>query len=144
MRLNQRYNPFPIKKPYDGIYAHGVEIPSESRQLTVSGQVGVSPQGTTPKDFKGQATQAIENLKNVLNSAGMELEDLVHMRFYLVDRQHIPELSSIRSEYLDGIAPAVTTFIVSGLVEEDWLIEIEGLAAKVQTQMVDDRFAKFI
>ena len=139
MRLNKRHNPFPVMNPYDGIYAHGVEVPSASRQLSISGQVGVSPNGVTPKDFEGQAKQALENLKSVLGSADMELQDLVHMRFYLVDRQHIPELSRIRTEYLDGIAPAVTTFIVSGLVEEDWLIEIEGLAAKAPTDGTDDK-----
>jgi len=144
MRLNQRHNPFPVKSPYDGIYAHGVEIPFESRQISVSGQVGVSPDGATEKDFKSQAKQAIENLKSVLNSAGMELQDLVHMRFYLVDRQHISELSSIRTEYLNGIAPAVTTFIVSSLVEEDWLIEIEGLAAKAQIHTIDDRYSRLL
>jgi enamine deaminase RidA (YjgF/YER057c/UK114 family) len=144
MSINQRHNPFPVKSPYDGIYAHGVEIPSESRQLSVSGQVGVGADGTTPKDFKSQAKHAIENLKNVLESADMELQDLVHMRFYLVDRQHILELSSIRTELLNGIAPAVTTFMVSGLVEEDWLIEIEGLAAKTQTHSVDDRFSRIL
>ena len=130
MKLNQRHNPFPVNSTYEGIYAHGVEIPGAARQITISGQVGVGPDGTTPKDFKGQAKQAIENLKEVLHSAGMELQDLVHVRFYLVDRQHIPALSEIRTEYLNGIAPAVTTFMVGGLVEEDWLIEIEGIAAK--------------
>ena len=130
MKVNQRYNPFPVKSPYNGIYAHGVEIPIASRQITVSGQVGVSSTGITPKDFRGQVKQALDNLKDVLESAGMELHDLVHMRFYLVDRQHILELNKIRTEYLQGIAPAVTTFIVNGLVQEDWLIEIEGLAAK--------------
>ncbi len=144
MRINQRYNPFPVKSPYHGIYAHGVEIPLDSRQISVSGQVGVSPDGATPKDFNGQAKQAIENLQNVLVSAGMGLQDLVHMRFYLVDRKHIPELSRIRTELLNGIAPAVTTFIVGGLVEKDWLIEIEGLAAKAQTHAIDDRFSRVI
>lgn len=130
MRLNQRHNPFPVAKPYDGIYAHGVEIPANSRQLTISSQVGVSQDGRLLEGFSGQTIQALDNLKSVLNSANMTFNDLVHMRFYITDRKVIPELTALREKYLAGVAPAVTTFIVAGLVDNNWFIEIEGVCSE--------------
>lgn len=144
MNLNQRYNPFPVNSAYDGIYAHGVGIPMGSNMLTVSGQVGVSATGDAPQDFAGQVKLALENLRLVLTEAGMDFQDLVHMRFYVTQRHHLKELANIRTQYLDGVAPAVTTFIVSGLVEENWLVEIEGLASRPAKSMVSDLFARML
>ena len=84
------------------------------------------------------------NIKSVLGAAGMSIQDLVHMRFFLTDRKYVGELASIRSQYLDGIAPAVTTFIVSGLVDENWLIEIEGLASKPSLPSFESSYARMI
>lgn len=144
MNLNQRHNPYPVSKPYDGIYAHGVEIPKLSRHLTISGQVGVSKDGYLPDTFREQTIQALTNLQTVLTSARMTFTDLVHMRFYLTDRKYISELASIREEILGGVAPAVTTFIVAGLVDENWFIEIEGIASQAENQVPDDRYAHVI
>lgn len=144
MKYNQRHNPFPVNKSYDGIYAHGVAIPAEAKLLSVSGQVGVSPEGNVSSEFGEQARQALENIESVLSSAGMSIQDLVHMRFFLTDRKYIDELARIRTQYLDGVAPAVTTFIVSGLVDKNWLIEIEGLASKPSASTFQSSYARMI
>ena len=40
------------------------------------------------------------------------------------------ELTALREKYLAGVAPAVTTFIVAGLVDNNWFIEIEGVCSE--------------
>ncbi|GAA6154290.1 RidA family protein [Pseudoteredinibacter isoporae] len=130
MTSNHRHNPFPVAEPYDGIYAHGVEVLPNSRQLHISGQIGIGPDGILPNAFEDQARQAFENIKATLKSADMDINDLVHMRFYILDREHVAALTKIRKQVMEGVSPAVTTFLVSGLVNETWLIEIEGLASK--------------
>jgi enamine deaminase RidA (YjgF/YER057c/UK114 family) len=96
--------------------------------LHVSGQVGESPEGVLAADFAGQCRQALVNLESVLGEAGMSFRDIVKMTFFLVRREDLSALVSVRKEMLDGVRPAVTTLFVSGLVSPAWLVEIEAVA----------------
>ena len=128
MTISKRHDPYPVKDPYHGIYAHGVETKAGARVLHISGQVGVSPEGHLPSDFEGQCRQAIQNLEMVLNAANMKFSDIVKMSFFLIRREDINTLVEVRKEYLDGVRPAITTVFVAGLVSPDWLVEVEAVA----------------
>lgn len=128
MPVSIRHDPFPVKDPYHGIYTHGVETRAGARMLHVSGQVGESPEGVLPDDFAGQCRQALLNLEAVLREAGMSFRDIVKMTFFLVRREDMSTLVSVRKEMLEGVRPAVTTLFVSGLVSPAWLVEIEAVA----------------
>lgn len=127
---NIRHNPYPVRPPYDAIYSHAVEVKGNGRYLHVSGQLGFTESGELPATFKGQTAAAIDNVQRVLASADMSLEDIVHMRFLITDREQVHDLVAVRTEKLAGLAPAVTTFVVHGLLKEEWLIEIEAVAYK--------------
>ena len=126
--MNQRHDPTPVLEPYRGIYAHGVESRAGTRILHVSGQIGQSPDGVLPSDFRGQCRQAMSNVAAVLKTANMNLTDIVKMSFYLTRREDMPALVEVRNEFVKGVRPAVTTLIVAGLVSPDWLVEIEVVA----------------
>ena len=128
MQISTRHDPFPVKKPYHGIYAHGVETRAGARVLHVSGQVGESPEGYLPSDFRGQCRQAIANLETVLLEADMEFDDIVKLTLLIIRRGDMETLVDVRKELLDGVRPAITTVYVSGLVSPDWLIEVEAVA----------------
>jgi len=128
MSISLRHDPYPVQDPYHGIYAHGVETKAGARVLHISGQVGLSPEGVLPQDFKGQCRQAIMNLESVLKAANMEFTDIVKMSFFLVRREDMGELVDVRKEFLDGVRPAITTVFVAGLVSPDWLVEVEAVA----------------
>lgn len=128
MPVSTRHDPFPVRDPYHGIYAHGVETQAGARMLHVSGQVGESPEGTLAPDFEGQCRQALRNLESVLREARMSFHDIVKMTFFLIRREDMSTLVSVRKEMLDGVRPAVTTLFVSGLVSPAWLVEIEAVA----------------
>lgn len=128
MPVSTRHDPFPVRDPYHGIYAHGVETRAGARILHVSGQVGESPEGGLPADFEGQCRQALSNLESVLHAAKMTLRDIVKMTFYLVRREDMGALVAVRKDVLEGVRPAVTTLFVSGLVSPAWLVEIEAVA----------------
>lgn len=130
MTLAKRHDPYPVAKPYHGIYAHGVETAAGSRTLYVSGQIGASPDGALPTGFDGQCRQALENLQSVLRSADMTFTDIVKMSFFLTRPQDMEALVAIRKSMLDGVRPAITTVFVAGLVSPDWLVEIEAVASK--------------
>ncbi len=129
MQISTRYDPFPVKQSFHGIYAHGVETLAQARHLFVSGQVGMSPDGELAAGFEAQCEQAIDNLLSVLKSANMQATNIVKMTFFLTRRQDMDSLVRIRKAKLDGVRPAITTVFVAGLVEQDWLVEVEVIAA---------------
>jgi len=129
MKTSPRHDPFPVREPYHGIYAHGVETTSSSRLLHISGQYGESPDGVLASDFKTQCRQALLNVQAVLQAADMDFGNMVKMCFFLTRRQDMAELIEVRKEMLDGVRPAITTVFVAGLVSPDWLVEVDVVAA---------------
>lgn len=128
MPISIRHDPFPVKPPLHGIYAHGVETPAGTRVLHVSGQVGEPPEGQLAADFHGQCRQALLNLEAVLRTADMAFADIVKLTFYLTRREDMAALVEMRKAMLDGVRPAITTVFVAGLVSPDWLVEVEAVA----------------
>jgi 2-iminobutanoate/2-iminopropanoate deaminase len=128
MPVSIRHDPFPVGEAYRGIYAHGVETRAGARMLHVSGQVGATPEGHLPPDFRGQCRQALLNVASVLKAANMGLTHIVKMSFYLVRREDMDTLVEVRKEILDGVRPAITTVFVAGLVSPHWLVEVDVVA----------------
>ena len=123
-----RHNPTPVPDSFKSIYAHAVEIPKDSRLLFISGQVGVDAEEVLGDGFEDQCIKAISNLEKILHSVKMSLENIVKVTFYLTRREDLPLLKNVRLRYLP-VSPAVTTFLVSGLHDPNWLVEIEAVAA---------------
>jgi 2-iminobutanoate/2-iminopropanoate deaminase len=126
---NIRHNPIVVAPGFETIYAHAVEIPAGARVLHVSGQIGRTADGAVPEDFEGQFRLAIANLNQVLAGAGMEINDIAKLTFFLTDPAHLAPLGDIRRETL-SMSPAVTTLVVAGLAAPELLIEVEAIAAR--------------
>lgn len=125
---NIRHDSFDEKNYCNSHSTQGVSSPFPLRSLHLSGQSGIQPNGELAQGFSAQCRQAIKNLETVLRDAGMALNNLVKMNFYLTNRQHMAELTSMGQELLDGARPAVTTVIVAGLESPDWLVEVDAVA----------------
>ena len=126
--MNKTYSPSTVAAPTG--YSHGVELGANARILYVAGQIGVAPDGSIAKDITGQATQAWKNIQNVLAAAGMELKDLVKVNHYLTRKEDIAAYREVRSKVLGELKPASTLFVISALAREDFLVEVEAVAAK--------------
>ena len=111
-----------------GGYSQAVELTDAKRIVLVSGQIPVAADGKLPKDFEGQARLAWANLIAQLHAADMTLDNLVKVTFFLSDRKYIPEYRRVRQEVLAGRVIGLTT-IITGIFDEQWLLEIEGIAA---------------
>lgn len=110
-------------------YSLGVEVPPDARWLSVSGQVGVAPDGVLAKGPEAQMECAWRNIFTILESAGMTQQDLVKVTAYLTRPEDTGLYRQVRDRLLDGAAPASTLIIVSGLADPAWLVEIEATAA---------------
>jgi enamine deaminase RidA (YjgF/YER057c/UK114 family) len=124
------YNPDTVFPPY-AAYAHAVEVPAGARTLYISGLNGYEPDGRTmPPDFEGQARLVWRHLGEALGAAGMTYADLVQLRFYLASAEDDPTNVALIREHL-GDHLACRTVVVQQLLEPDWRVEVEAVAARV-------------
>jgi reactive intermediate/imine deaminase len=99
--------------------------------LFLSGQVAWDATGTvTPlNDVAGQARQALDNMRHLVEAAGGKLDDVVQITFYTTDISQWEAVRRVREEYFTAPYPAATTVEVSALRTAELLIEIDAVAA---------------
>jgi enamine deaminase RidA (YjgF/YER057c/UK114 family) len=120
-------NPDALQKPPG--YTHVVEATTPGRLVYIAGQLGVDRDGKLSSDFRLQAVQTFENLKNALAAVGAQFNHVVKFNNYLIDVKYLPIYRQVRDSYLpDHNRPASTTIAISGLAREGALLEIEAVA----------------
>jgi len=99
--------------------------------LYISGQVAWDTNGNVvgKGDVRAQARQVFQNLRQVLQAAGGDLNDLMKITTYITKIEDFPAVAEVRSEVFQAELPASTLIVVKGLFNPDFLIEIEGVAA---------------
>ena len=124
----------PPNLPQPRGYTHVVAVAGPCRTIYVAGQVGLDAAGKlagAPGDFRAQATQAFENLKNALAAAGAGFEHVVKINTYFTDAAaHFAAYLDIRDRYVNTAQPPASTLVqVSRLAFDTLLFEIEAVAA---------------
>jgi 2-iminobutanoate/2-iminopropanoate deaminase len=69
------------------------------------------------------------NVLACLHEAGLSIEHLVKVTTFLSDRSHAQVNGAIRSQVLGEHRPALTV-VLTGIFDEEWLPEIEAVAAQ--------------
>ena len=111
-------------------YSQG-QITDGGRLLFIAGQVSVDAAGAVvgKGDIERQTEQVFENLGAVLRSAGASFEQLVMITTYLTDISQRATFQRIRSKYFSAAWPPTSTLVVvKSLANEEFLIEICGVA----------------
>jgi len=127
--MNRYFNPAELAQPF-GSYSQGVEITDACKLVYVAGQVGAMPDGTVPTGFQEQVEQAFRNVQGVLRAADMDVEHVVSMRYYLLDRENVPKFRAAKDRVFGDVKPAGTLLIVGGLASPDWHFEVDAFAYK--------------
>lgn len=117
-------------KPARG-YANA--ILSEGLTLNIAGQIGWNEnQEFISKDFLGQMEQTLKNISVIVNEAGGKITDLTRLTWYVTDKaEYVSNQKKVGDVYrkiLGNHFPAMTMVVVSALVEDEALIEIEATA----------------
>ena len=127
-------NPTTVTNPL-GAYSHSVMV-TPGKLLFIAGQVAVDRQGDPVGvgDVQAQTRQVFDNLSNILSSAGASFSNVVEFTTYLVGRESVAPFVEARTEifqaiYPDRDYPPNTLLIISGLVREEFLVEIKAVAA---------------
>lgn len=135
---NQAVAPPGVHQPA-GAYSHAVATVGAGRNLYVSGQLGIDPQGNTPATFAERAGRRWHNIVTTLAAAGLSVHDLVKVTTFLTDIGDARALAAIREPFLDGARPASALVAVAELVMPEWLIEVEAIAFKRERGQTGDR-----
>ena len=120
--------------PTEGVYStggdwvHALEVRGAERMLFVSGTMGLRPDFTAPPTLEEQLDCVWSNLRAILASAGMTVDNIVRLTSYLRDASYAEAKAEARIAAL-GDRRIPTTAIVVQTLQPDWLIELEIIAA---------------
>jgi 2-iminobutanoate/2-iminopropanoate deaminase len=99
--------------------------------LYVAGQVGLDPKTSklVGDSVNVQTKQAIENIKTIVEGAGLKLSDVVQTTVFLTDIKDFEKMNRVYASYFAGSAPARATVQVAALPLKA-RVEIVAVAAK--------------
>jgi len=128
------YNPETLGPPL-GQYRHVTRVKA-SELLFIAGMLpaDINGQSVGIGDFEAQADQIFRNLEAALQSAGAGFGNIVQFTTYLVSPDYIPALMAYRKKnfprfFPDGVYPPNTLLMVNRLVHEEFLLEVQAIAA---------------
>ena len=108
-------------------YSRAVKV---GNTIEVTGTVAVDDSGNTVgiNDAYAQARFAIEKIEKVLQQAGASLKDVVRTRMFVTDIRRWQEYGKAHGEFFASIMPCTSMIEVKGLIDPEYLIEIEATA----------------
>ncbi|NVK34613.1 MAG: RidA family protein [Rhodobacteraceae bacterium] len=121
--------PSAIRAPF-AKYSHGIEVPADHRLIFASGQLGIAADETIPESVEDQTRLCFENIRHILAAGGMNLSDIVRINAYVTGREHMQGYMKARDEFTSSPPPASTLMIVGGFTREQFVVEVEVVAAK--------------
>jgi enamine deaminase RidA (YjgF/YER057c/UK114 family) len=111
-----------------GQYSHLARVKSAAETLYIAGMLAPGD------DFDAQCTGVFRQIEAALKSAGAGWANVVQFTTYLVHSQDIPRFMAWRLRefpklFADGKYPPNTLLIVDRLVQEQFLVEVQTIAA---------------
>ena len=117
-----------VVKPF-GIFS-GAAWQPEGKVLHVSGQVSQDVDGKIVGvgDITAQTRQVLNNISKILDAVGGQMSDIAKVTVFVKDMSVLDEIHQVRSKFFAPPYPASSLVQVVGLVNPDYLIEIEAVA----------------
>ena len=120
-----------VKRAGDLLFVSGTS--SRRADNTIAG-AEVDDAGTTRLDIREQTKAVIENVRDILDSVGARLENVVEVTTYLVNMNDFAGYNEVYGQYFGNDGPARTTVAVHQLPHPHLLIEIRAMAYKPDEQ----------
>src|SRR5258708_11497150 len=96
--------------------------------LYVSGQGPGHPDGSLPATFEAQVRQALDNVKSVVQTAGLTMEHVVYTQVYLEDISKYREVNQVFADAFAKTPPARAVLGVAKLPEPS--VQISAVAVR--------------
>ena len=116
-----------IKRAGDFLFVSGTS--ARRADNTIAG-ASVDELGRTLLDIRAQARAVLQNVREILQSEGAQLSDLVEVTTYLVNMDDFAGYNEVYGEFFDFDGPTRTTIAVAQLPHPHLLIEIRAMAYK--------------
>jgi 2-aminomuconate deaminase len=116
-----------IKRAGDFLFVSGTS--ARRPDNTIAG-TEVDEFGTSRLDIRVQTRAVIENIRDILQSEGAQLQDVVEISAYLVNMNDFAGYNEVYGEYFGHEGPTRTTVAVHQLPHPHLLIEIRAMAYK--------------
>lgn len=96
--------------------------------IAVSGTAPINPDGSTAgiDDVYTQTMACLKIIEKAITGAGGSLHDVIRTRVMLTDISRWQEAGRAHGEFFGDIKPACTFIEVKGLINKEWLVEIEA------------------
>jgi 2-iminobutanoate/2-iminopropanoate deaminase len=108
-----------------GPYSQAVEV---GGIIYTSGQIALTPAGDMlENDIKIQTKQVLENLANVLEASGSNLQNVIKTTIFLANMDDFLAVNTIYAEYFGDHKPVRSTVAVKTL-PKNALVEIDAIA----------------
>src|SRR5882672_8066227 len=96
----------------DGFGSPGIDA---GDYVYVSGQGPRRQDGSVPTNFGDQVRQSLQNIRSVIEAAGLTMDHVVYVQVYLEDMNHYGELNKVFADYFAKNPPARAVLGVSRL-----------------------------
>ena len=108
-------------------YSRAVKI---GNTIEVSGTVSSGENGEVVgiNDPYKQTQYIYQKIEQVLHNAGSSMKDVVRVRMFVTDISRWEEYAKAHSEFFINIKPCNSMIEVKGLIEREYLVEIEVTA----------------
>lgn len=108
-----------------GPYSQGVKV---GNLVFTSGQLPLNPAtGELEDDIRNATQQSLENVKNILESAGSSMDKVVKVVVFLRDMNDFVAMNEVYGTFFTANPPARSAVQVARL-PKDAIIEIEAIA----------------
>jgi reactive intermediate/imine deaminase len=108
-----------VGKPMNSTHSAAIDA---GDYVYVSGQGGQRPDGSVPGKFEEQATRALENIKAIVTTAGLDMQHIVYVQVYLEDVSNYDQLNTVFAKYFPSTPPARAVLGVSRVSESPIVI----------------------
>jgi 2-iminobutanoate/2-iminopropanoate deaminase len=111
--------------PASSLVSQGVDA---GDYVYVSGQGPRRPDGSLAETFEAQVRQALDNIKAIVEAAGLTKDNVVYTQVYLTDMSKADEVNRAFAEYFPKVAPARAVLGVARVPEGS--IQINAVAVR--------------
>lgn len=111
-----------------GPYSQGVKV---ANLVYTAGQLALDPKTGRLVDggIREQTTRALENVKAILEAAGVSMRDVVKTTVYLSDMANYPAMNEVYSQYFNTEPPPARSAVQVAALPLNAMVEVETVAA---------------
>ena len=111
-----------------GAYSQAVDL---NGLVFISGQIPLNPVSgeLVMENIKAETTQVMENIKSLLDAAGLTFDNVLKCSIFISDMNNFNEINEVYGSYFSGVYPARECVEVARL-PKDVNVEISVIANK--------------